>query len=103
MVWADYGSAFTELHDQHFVVIDTQGFQRLFPAFGLGDVAIELFDLVNELVIQELVQKHLGDDFELITIIAQAVVSADAFQVVDQGFGLLLKLLCLGHSVKIKL
>lgn len=41
----------------------------------------------------KLVQKHLGDDFEFVAIVAQAVVGTDTFQVVDQRFGLLGELL----------
>ena len=37
--------------------------------------------------------KSLGDDFEFVAIIAQAVISTNAFQAVDQGFGFLLKFL----------
>ena len=45
------------------------------------------FDLVGELVVEELVEEDLGNDLELVAVIAQAVVGADALEVVDQGGG----------------
>jgi hypothetical protein len=54
---------------------------------------------VGEFVVEELVEENLGDNFELVAVVAEAVVSADAFEVVDEGDGLLLEVAG-GHGWK---
>jgi hypothetical protein len=37
-----------------------------------------LYDFIDKLVVQKFIQKHLGNDLELITIVAQPIGGADA-------------------------
>ena len=50
-----------------------------------------MFGFVGEFVVEEFVEEDLGDDLELVPIIAEAVVGTDALEVVDEGGGLFLK------------
>ena len=76
---------------QHFQIVFAQRGEGFFPLVGLGDGFVQLLGFEGEFVVQELVQKGLGNDLEFVTVVAQAIVGADAFQAVDQGFGFLLK------------
>ncbi|GCV20826.1 hypothetical protein ExPUPEC119_02829 [Escherichia coli] len=76
---------------QLFQLIFAHCAERIFPAFGAGDTFIFLFGLKSEFVVQEFVQECLSDNFEFVTVVAQAVVRTDAFQAVDQGFGFVSK------------
>ena len=51
---------------------------------ALAMVSSELLGFEGELVVQELVEKDLGDDLEFVAVVAQAIVGADAFEAVDQ-------------------
>lgn len=51
---------------------------------------------MGEFVVEEFVEEDLGDDLELVAIIAQAVLRTDAFEVVDEGDGLFLEVA--GHG-----
>ena len=54
---------------------------------------------MGEFVVEELVEEYLGDDFELVAVVAKAVVGADAFEIVDEGGGLFLEVAG-GHGWK---
>ena len=51
---------------------------------------VDAFDLVGELVVEEFVEEDLGDDFELVAIVAEAVAGADGLEIVDEGGGFFL-------------
>ena len=46
--------------------------------FALSKSRHELLDLIAELIVHELVKKRLRDNLELVAVIAEAVVLADA-------------------------
>ena len=54
---------------------------------------------MGEFVVEELVEENLGDDLELVAVVAEAVVGTDAFEVVDEGDGLFLEVAG-GHGWK---
>ena len=63
--------------------------EGVFPGVGGGECGVNPFGLVGELVVEEFVEKDLGDDLELVAIVTEAVVGADGLEVVDEllGFG----------------
>ena len=65
---------------------ETEG---VFPGVGGGQRGVDLLGLVGELVVEDFVEKDLGDDLELVAIVTEAVVGADGLEVVDEllGFG----------------
>ena len=65
----------------------------LLPVLRLRQFRVDLLHFIAKLVVHELVQKRLGNDLEFIPIIAQSIIGADAFEVVDQLFGLCCKIL----------
>ena len=54
---------------------------------GLGEVGPDFFGLEGEFVVEELVEKDLGDDLEFVAVVAQAIGGADALEAVDQLTG----------------
>ena len=55
----------------------------LFPVFCLGQVRVDVFCFKGEFVVEKLVEKHLGDDFEFVSVVAQAIRGTDALEAVD--------------------
>jgi hypothetical protein len=51
---------------------------------------------MSEFVVEELVEEDLGDDLELVAIVAEAVVGTDAFEVVAESDGFFLEVA--GHG-----
>ena len=49
--------------------------------------------LESELIVEEFIEEDLGDDLELVAVVAESGVGTDGFEVVDQSFGVGLKLL----------
>jgi hypothetical protein len=49
----------------------------------LGQFRFDLLGLEGELVVQKLVEKNLGNDLELVAVVAEAVGGADIFEAVD--------------------
>jgi hypothetical protein len=91
------GGVRPHLQHQHLALLGAQLGDRLFPAFGLGQLGVDAFRLEGELVVEKLVEKDLGDDLELVAIVAEAVGGADVLEVVDQLPGLFLEIL--GYQV----
>ena len=87
------GSVWPHLHLQHFSVIGVHGRHGGFPAFGFGKVRPNFLGLECELVVEEFVEKNLGDDLEFVAIIAQAIRGANGLEAVDEFAGALFKLL----------
>jgi hypothetical protein len=64
-----------------------------FPTLRLGECRLDFLGLKGELVVEELVEKNLGDDLEFVAIVAQTVGGANGLEAVDQLAGALFKLL----------
>ena len=50
-----------------------------------GRQSRQLFHVVEEFVIEEFVEKGLGDDFVLVAAIAQTVIGTDGLEVINEG------------------
>ena len=58
-----------------------------------------MLGLVGKLIVEGFVEEDLGDDLVLVAVVAESGIGADGFEVVDQRFGVGLKLEC-GHGVE---
>ena len=87
------GGVRPHLQLQHFPFFGTQLGNGLFPACALSQFGLDFLGLKGEFVVEEFVEKDLGDDLEFVAIIAEAVVGADRLEVVDQLPGALFKFL----------
>ena len=88
MLGAEMGGAIAELHEEHFVVGLRELANGFFPGVGLGELWLDALDLVGEFVVEEFVEKDLGDDLVFVAVIAEAVVGADGFEIINEGGGL---------------
>lgn len=88
MLGAEVGGAIAKLHEEHFVIGLRELADGFLPGIGLGELGLDAFDLVGEFVVEEFVEEDLGDDFVFVAVIAEAVVGADGFEVIDEGGGL---------------
>ena len=61
-----------------------------------------MLGLVGKLVVEEFIEEDLGDDLELVPVVAESGVGADSLEIVDQRFGVGLKLEC-GHGVELRI
>ena len=50
----------------------------------MARLRVDLLGFKGEFVVEELVEKDLGNDLEFVAVIAEAIVGADAFEAVDQ-------------------
>ena len=101
MLGAELCGALAELHEQHLVLGGGHLGECLFPGIRLAECGADALDVVGEFVVEEFVEEDLGDDFVFIAVIAETVVGADAFEVVDEGFGLALEVEG-GHAVRVE-
>lgn len=79
---------------EHFVLPVGISGDFLLPVFCLFQGGFKLFHFINELVVHEFIEKHLGDDLEFVAVVSQSVSGTNAFEVVNERFGLRSKILC---------
>src|SRR5574343_591035 len=87
------GSIWAHLQLEHFKLIGPHVGNDLFPVLGLGQLWLDLFGFKGEFVIQKLIEKDLGNDFEFIAIVAKPVGGANGLEVINKLSGALFKLL----------
>ena len=83
--------AFGESHGQHFIIVNVETSDVLFPVLRLGGGFIGFFQLIRQLVAQKFVQEHLRDDLKFIAVITQPVSSTDFFRLPISSVVLFLK------------
>ncbi len=101
MAGVELGGAAAEAGEEELVGVGGVGAEGVLPGGGGGEGGVEALGLVGKLVVEELVEEDLGDDLELVAIVAEAVVGADGLEVVNEGLGLGFKSAGEGHGWEI--